>query len=72
MNRRRAARGTFSVVLLCLLAMLAGCASTQRSSSGSPVPDGRLTFALEFGPTACFAIDTDDAFVLPGRVMTTV
>ncbi|MDQ2788719.1 MAG: ABC transporter substrate-binding protein [Actinomycetota bacterium] len=64
MNRRRAARGTFSVVLLCLLAMLAGCASTQRSSSGSPVPDGRLTVALEFGPKAGFAIDTDDAFVL--------
>ncbi|MGH3722278.1 MAG: ABC transporter substrate-binding protein [Pseudonocardiaceae bacterium] len=65
MNRQRGELRTFSV-MLCLLAVLTGCASTQNITSASPVPvtDGRLTVALEFGPKAGLAIDTDDAFVL--------
>lgn len=63
MHRRRGGFG-MSAVVLCLLAAMTGCASTQRNSAESPVPDGRLTVALEFGPKAGFAIDTDDAFVL--------
>lgn len=63
MNRQRAALGMFALVL-CLALALTACASRQSSTSGSPVPDGRLTVALEFGPKAGLAIDTDDAFVL--------
>ena len=51
-------------VLLCLLAALAACGTAPSATSGSPMPDGRLTVAVEFGPKAGLAIDTDDAFVL--------
>ena len=51
-------------VLLCLIAALTACGTTPSAAPGSPVPDGRLTVAVEFGPKAGLAIDTDDAFVL--------
>jgi peptide/nickel transport system substrate-binding protein len=41
-----------------------GCASKQSTTTGSSGTDGRLTVAVEFGPKAGFAIDTDDAFAL--------
>lgn len=63
MNPPSRALGVLATVL-CLFAVLTGCAGKQDSTSGSPVPDGRLTVAVEFGPKAGFAIDTDDAFVL--------
>ena len=63
MNPRSGALGVLATVL-CLLAVLTGCAGKQRTTTGSPVTDGRLTVAVEFGPKAGFAIDTDDAFML--------
>jgi hypothetical protein len=63
MNPRSGALGVLATVL-CLLAVLTGCAGKQSTTNGSPVTDGRLTVAVEFGPKAGFAIDTDDAFVL--------
>jgi peptide/nickel transport system substrate-binding protein len=50
--------------MLCLLAWLTGCAGGPTNPAGSSAAEQRLAVALEFGPKAGFAIDTDDAFVL--------
>ncbi|MEV1293925.1 ABC transporter substrate-binding protein [Pseudonocardia sp. NPDC049635] len=52
-----------AATLAAAAAVLAACGGPG-GMAGEIVPDARITLAMAFGPSAGYAIDTDDAFVL--------
>ncbi|MEJ8279745.1 ABC transporter substrate-binding protein [Pseudonocardia spirodelae] len=61
-SRRRSPVRAAAALLACV-AVLTACGGTG-GGTGRVVPDGRVTIAMAFGPSAGYAVDTDDAFVL--------
>lgn len=56
----RAGAAVLAVVAFAAVA----CGGGAASPTGTPIPDGTLTVAMQFSPRSGYAIDTDDAFVL--------